>query len=232
MPPKGNKGNLMSVQNPAAQNPDFNLDDIVASLPTAGSGEVSGGGNKTTKAAVHVAIPDDISQYTEISKSAWLNIPTNTYIRYVDQNGKWRPGARLKSIRQAPDGGYAFSIGKFNPGVNKFVGWKVPFSNVATLYKLKNDVGAPTKSKPAKIAVVVPPNISPEVMLQVDNPKQSNEEQILGQLGNKLLFEDGEIIRHKVEGLEAEVHRIGEDLTALVTLIKRVYSRLDKAGVP
>lgn len=225
MPPK--KSNKAANTAPASV--DFDLDKIVEALPQPVR---MGGAGRTAKSS-GTEIPNDINSYTEINKSSWMNIPVDTYIRYVDQEGKWRPGARIKSIKQNPDGTSSFVIGKFNPFIKKFTKWNVAFSNIATLYKLKDDVKASGEVKPLKVlTTTTPQNISPEVAAPVTNPKESNEEQILGQLGNKLLFEDGEIIRHKVESLEAEVQRMNEDLKSLVILIKRIYNRLDKAGVP
>lgn len=210
--------------------PSFDLDEIVASLPQPAllPQSKTGGASKKVSKESH-DIPADMSSYIEINKSSWMNIPLDTYIRYIDKENKWRPGARVKSIKQNADGSNSFVIGKFNPFIKKFTKWNVPFSNITTLYKLKEESNASEK-KPLKL--VLPPNISPEVVANVPNEKESNEEQILGQLGNKLLFEDGEIIRHKVESLEAEVQRMNDDMKSLVTLIKRIYTRLDKAGVP
>lgn len=228
MPPKkSTKSDTASI------NVNFDLDNIISELPQP---DISGGkGNKTTansakpvKAyAASTDAPLDMENYTEINKAGWMSIPVDTYIRYIDTDGKWRPGARLKSIRQNPDGTNSFVIGKFNPFIKKYTKWNVPFNNVSELYKMHENV-----SKEVKMPKIINPNVAPEVVAAPSNDKESAEEQILGKLGNKLLFDDGEIMRHKVEGLEAEVQRMSEDLKNLLTLIKRIYNRLERAGVP
>lgn len=216
---------------PPAPAVDFDLDKIVESLPQ--SNTMTGGAtSKPKKTITPSSVSDDINDYIEINKTTWKNIPVDTYIRYFDHEGAWRPGARVKSIKENPDGSSSFVVGKFNPFIRKFTKWNIPFNNIATLYRLKDDAKVTGGARPLKVTTTVPQNISPEVAVQISNPRESNEEQILGQLGNKLLFEDGEIIRHKVEGIEAEVQRMNEDLKSLVVLIKRLYTRLDKAGVP
>lgn len=227
MPPK--KSNKLAQAPPA--HVSFDLDTIVSALPQPTQILGAGKSSRPNKSQ-GTSAPDDMASYTEINKSSWLSIPVDTYIRYIDQSGNWRPGARVKSVKQDPSGGNSFVIGKFNPFIKKFTKWSVPFSNIATLYKLKDDVKQVSDSKPIKLITTTPQNISPEVAAQITNPAESNEEQILGQLGNKLLFEDGEMIRHKVDGLEADVQRMSEDIRKLGIIMKRLYKRLDAAGVP
>lgn len=229
MPPK--KSNKHDSPRPI--NVSFELDDIIGGLPQPTFAVAGGKPTKHSGTTQLAEITSDMDSYVEINKTGWMSVPVDTYIRYTDQEGKWRPGARVKSIKQNTDGSYAFEVGKFNPFIKKYTKWRVPFNNIAILYKLKDDNRLNTEPRaPRIIATTAPANISPEVTGAAGDSRESNEQQILGQLGNKLLFEDGEMIRHKVEGLEAELQRMNEDLKSLVTLIKRIYTRLDKAGVP
>ncbi len=236
--------------------PTFDLDQILNAAPPMGvygsatrsTGSASNGTNiaktlKPTKVSNAVGAPD-MSKYVEVDKSQWTKLLSNTFIRYIDVEGNWRPGARVKSIK-VTDEGNEFTIGKFNPVAKKFTMWNVKFSNVSKLYKLveankstTNPIGAPVAIKAGGVDRVDglnngnDPTDNNSGNVDIDHKNDTREEQILDKLGNKLLFDDGAILKHKVENLEADLQRMSEDQKSLLILIKRLHARLERAGIP
>lgn len=230
--------------------PTFDLDQILNAAPPMGvygsatrsTGSTSNTTNtakplKPTKISNAVGAPD-MSKYVEVDKSQWTKLLSNTFIRYIDVEGNWRPGARVKSIK-VTDEGNEFTIGKFNPVAKKFTMWNVKFSNVSKLYKLveankstTNPIGAPVAIKAGGVDGGNDPSDNNSNDVDADHKNDTREEQILDKLGNKLLFDDGAILKHKVENLEADLQRMSEDQKSLLILIKRLHARLERAGIP
>jgi hypothetical protein len=230
--PKSNKKDQQSPRSGKKDSvvihPTFDLDKILESPQPAviyGSATKS---SKVPKSNADAGAPD-LSKYTEVDKSQWMTLPSNTYIRYIDTEGAWRPGGRVKSIKADTDGN-AFVVGKYNMFLKKFTMWNIKFANVTKLYRMiEADKSTP---KPATNPVGPPVTVvHSEAMGGAAHKPETTEDQILGQLGNKILFEDGDMLRHKVEALESEIQRMGDDQKNLLTLIKRLYNRLERAGI-
>ena len=195
----------------------FDLDVIINGLPKAG---VFGGAPSVKKSAPVVngqTKPID-ETYTEFDVSEITSIPLNTYIRFNDLEGNLKPGGgNIKGFTLA-DNDLIVTIGSRNPSTNKYYTRSVKTSELSKVFA--KNLG---KSGTKPIIKQVNKPVNKPAILDTSDVPETHEEQILSQLGNKLLFDDAEMLRQKIDNLDAEVKRIDVDLKKIFVLVKRLY---------
>ncbi len=208
----------------------FSLDNILADLPGKNSSDISGG---LVKKNVSTSLSDN---YIEIDKNALTDVATGTYVRYYDGNGVLKPGGgKIKNILHNSDGDKVLVLTNYNVANKRLFVWNVPFSNISKIFKhtgknkkVKAKPGAKNEQRaPQKQNIDLPE----EPEQSVDNePPVSLEDDILNQIGGKMLFNDGEMLRQKVDALENDLKRMDSDLKKLFVLVKRLYTNVFKPG--
>lgn len=198
----------------------YNLDEIIPQLNTAYTGSTAyaentpytGGLEKKEKTNKPSATPHmNMENYTEVPKTSWSQLQKDTYVRYIDKDGKVRAGGRIKSIA-SDNGETVMNLGKYNVSLKKFFVWKVKFSNISKLYKYNNT----TTTTPV------------QQIVQNSGKKEyeTEEDNIMNQLGNKLLFEEGDLLKQEIESVKGDIKRLDENMIELFGMIKKVYKKL------
>jgi hypothetical protein len=220
----------------------FELDSILGGLDEIANSHV-----KSVAGGATTSDNPNLDNYSEIAKSDWIRVPADTYIRYFDLTGKWRPGGKVKSIEKDKDGNMGFKVGSFNAKSKRFFMWSIKFANIKHLYKY---VTSATNTVPARMVDITGGQVNQQPQQsQQSQPQQSQyessndlttmykyeskEDQLLDKLGSKLLFDDtdGDILKKKVDGIESDIIRMSDDMKKMFTLIKRIYLRLEKANI-
>jgi hypothetical protein len=230
------------------QDSDFDLDTIIEQqLPfRSGAGGSAGPGTERK----YTTTPK-LDNYIEVPQAEWERLPVNTYVRYFDLDGNWRPGGRVKSIKLDTAGVKGFQVVKFNPKQKKSLFWIIKFTSIKKLYKFNTPQDPNVPARPLQIKTATGTNsvvgagpvqavqtaqsvtsmqsVPPE---SVEDAESFREDHLLRQLGDKLLFDDksADSLKQRIESVEAEVARMSQELKKLFVLIKRVYVRLEKSG--
>lgn len=208
---------------------NFNLDDIISKLPDEGAKKpgISFGGQATT--------PGELSSsYVEVKKSDVTSLPKETYVRYADASGVLKPGGgKIKSIEHTPDGDVMVKIGKYNVSTKKYFMWSFKLSEVSKVYRFVPPATSTTKqnagvSSSSSNNSFTPgaynsnssmPSVSPGQPI----PPSTEEDRIINQLGDKMLFDDAEMLTQRLNMVEASVQKLEEDLKKIFILVKRIY---------
>ena len=155
------------------------------------------------------------SNYIEVKKNKLSEVPVGTYMRYFDSNGNLKPGGgKFKSIGQNAEGESVVTLNNFNSSTKKYYMWTVKFADISKIYRYVKD-GESVETTPAR----------PEEHKETIKKPETEEEQIISQIGNKMLFNDNELLKQKVDSLELEIQRIDTDLKKIFLLVKRVYTK-------
>lgn len=243
-----------------APNVDFNLDNILGELPQPGfnqenhvvSESVGGREVKNRKMPASILPPEDhariLKNYTEVSKASWLQIPVETYVRYVDKNNMLHQGGRLKCFSRSVSGASTLmELIKYNHANRKRIVIKIDLDKTASIWRINdNKVKKPTTTVKSNVQGgaggingVASVNdqqtlLDPDEQFEMDSnaitdaKPMSREDDVLHKLGNKLLFEEGDMLKQKVENLESEVFRLNEETKKIFILVKRLYRMLEK----
>lgn len=229
------------------QDSDFDLDTIIEQqLPfRSGAGGSAGpAGTGTERTERKYTTTPKLDNYIEVPQAEWERLPVNTYVRYFDLDGNWRPGGRVKSIKLDTAGVKGFQVVKFNPKQKKSLFWIIKFTSIKKLYKFNTpqDPNVPVRPLQIKTSTgttsivgagpVQATTSVPLVQENTEDPESFREDHLLRQLGDKLLFDDksADSLKQRIESVEAEVARMSQELKKLFVLIKRVYVRLEKSG--
>lgn len=228
-------------------NVDFNLDNILNSLPRPSSenhvvSESSGGTEKKgRKMPPSVLPPEDHSRilrnYTEVSKASWLQIPVHTYVRYIDKNNMLHQGGKLKCFSKSASGtSTLMELIKYNHVNRKRIVIKIDLEKTSSIWKL-NDRPKKTETVAPSAPIAQggqPASLDPDEQFEIDSElvveakPLSREDEVLHKLGNKLLFEEGDMLKQKVENLESEVFRLNEEMKKIFILVKRLYRMMER----
>lgn len=220
---------------------DFNLDRIIGDLPQPMFGqdtrnwstnreEVRGSGQVAKSNTVKVTgiQPTELSKdYVEINKNDIQSLPTNTYIRYIDKTGTIKPGGKLKKITIEPDE-TKIMVGKYNIASKKYFMWTIKLSDIKKLYKfVPSSSGEPRPAKqsiPSATPVGAPADNDVEGGHDPGEPEPSAEPTSIEQkLGDKLLFNDSDILRQKILVLETDVAKVMTEQQKMLTVLRRLH---------
>jgi hypothetical protein len=142
-----------------------------------------------------------LKNYAEIPKAEWKSIQPGTYIRYKTDRGL-HTGARVKSIIQNDDQ-LTFILEKRKPYA-KSTNWSINLIGVSAIYKF------------------------------VDKKKEPDPAQLKAtpfeQLGDKLLFDDADTIKQRIDALEAKTQRLEQENKSILRMVKLLYERIQKTG--
>lgn len=249
---------------------DFNLDNIIDSLPqmdfTKENPSIQTGSSekKVRKMPASILPPEEhakiLRNYTEISKASWLQIPVDTYVRYIDKNNMLHQGGKLKCFsKSVSSSSTLMELIKYNHVNRKRIVIKINVDNITSIWRLNDRVkkttskttvggqggqGGQGKSIQVNQGIQgiqgIQGNQEQPVISNFDEQFEmeseittstqplSHEDEILNKLGNKLLFEEGDVLKQKVENIESEVFRLNEEMKKMFILVKRLYRMLEK----
>ncbi len=211
----------MSTKKPSTRQL-FDLDKIIDKLPTASGGNLnarkpgkSGGANKATAKLS--------KNYVEVNKANLGELSTDTYLRYIDTEGNLKPGGgKFRSLGQNNDGEPILNLSNFNVSTKKYYLWNVKLNEISKIFRYVKDgdshempsVQSKQSTSTANTANTDIPN-TPTLTTE--------EDQIISQLGNKMLFSDNDMLKQKVDAMEVSIERLDADLKKVFTLVKRLY---------
>lgn len=212
----------------------FALDEVLEQLPQT-SNSLYRPKTKTGKSISSGSQVKLSDKYVEVKKNQLSSVPIGTYLRYIDSDGNLKPGGgKLKSVGENAEGENVVTLNNFNMSTKKYYVWSVKLTDISKIYRYVKDSQELKESKEAKErnsiqSTVKQKNVSDPRPNQDQEPEpepepETAEEQILSQLGNKMLFNDNELLKQKVDSLELEVHRIDTDLKKIFMLVKRIHA--------
>ncbi len=202
----------------------FDLDVIIKDLPTGEPADrsvsrVYGRGLKKSKAS------NVLDNYTEVPKAKIGEIPVGTYVRYADLDGTLKPGGgKLKSLGVNAEGVQVMNLGNYNMGTKKYYAWSVKLPEISVVYK--NNKSAETHSTPVQSTMQSSNTGQSSIAIEKTHEPEkilTEEDQIMNQIGSKMLFNDTDMLKQKIDMLEAEVQRIDGDMKKIYILVKRLY---------
>jgi hypothetical protein len=210
---------------------DFNLDNILAQLPQAQlpqaqlphtqqyATNVSGGAKSSTSKAAGKAAGLS-KNYVEVPKNVMKSIPPGTYIRYRTATGELKPGGgRVKSFDDEN-----MTLSNYNYSTKKYFVWKVDYSDISKIYKYIKPTDSQTEQvQPSQVQ----PNQVQLIQVHTEPEYKTAEDQLLNEIGTKMLFNDTELMQQKINNLETELQRIDADLKKVFLLVKRLYKHLN-----
>lgn len=210
----------MSSRKAVTNKNTFALDEVLERLPQ--NNVIKSKSQPTTRGAQAKLS----SNYVEVKKDKLSEVPTGTYMRYFDSEGNLKPGGgKFKSVGQNAEGESIITLGNFNASTKKYYVWTVKFADISKIYKyVKDGESDKTTTKPQSTAQN--PSARSEESKEIIKKPETEEEQIISQIGNKMLFNDNELLKQKIDSLELEVQRIDTDLKKIFLLVKRVYARV------
>ena len=217
---------------------DFNLSNIVSKLDNL-TVSTLGGADKPSTSVISKPEPAPTKArkqhavgYVEIPKSEWKTLPKDTFIRYYDQEGNWRPGGKVRHFTET-----GILIGKFNHAKKVFTAWEVKFDLIKQLFRYDPDLAKPKSGgAPAKVVSRVPDStlssdeVKPE---EVDDivPALSNDVGAFSELGKKILNQDYEELESRVSQIEIDLEELHKGIKQVHILTKNLYKILQKNGV-
>lgn len=205
----------------------FDLDTVLSNLPVPKQTNFTDL-SQQSKSKKHSANSNKLSSnYVEIKKSNLNSIPIGTYLRYFDADGNLKPGGgKLKSLGQNAEGESIITFGNFNASTKKYYVWNVKLTDVSKIYKYVKEAGQNSaKGEPGQSQ---PSQSQPSQFQQQFKPIQTEEEKIISQLGDKMLFNDTDSLKQKIDSLEIEIQRISTDLKKIFILVQRLHTAVFK----
>ena len=198
----------------------FDLDKILGSLPDGRTGGAQRTSELSEKSTNNKKSKSSLSnKYVEIPKSSLSSLPSNTYVRYKDLDGDLKPGGGILREVVGKDNNQMIRLYRYDKVAKKHFNWLVKLNEISKIYKYVRD-----EDNNAAPSTIQEPQ-------KVDSPK-SEEENILNQLGNKMLFNDNDILKQKVDLLEAEITKLATDQKKMLSIIKRLYQTIHQNSAP
>ena len=176
----------------------FALDDVLANLPTANKAESSQYERSTTLSDKYVEL-----DFTNLNKSH-----IGAYVRYYDAAGNLAPGGwKIKEIDNT-----GILLHNYASKIKKYFKKRVKYSDISKLYKY-HDPDRKIITKDSAITTLQQPNTQ----------TNDGEKDIISQIGDKMLFNDTEVLKQKIEMLDGEIQRIDSDVKKIFIMVKKVY---------
>lgn len=182
--------------------------------------------------------PIDTNNYSEIPRLQWNSIPTNTYIRWADKDGNGRNGGKIYGI-STENGESLLMLSKYNTAMGRNFHWKVKMGEISKIYKYigqdnrqKNTVGGnnqtgnnQTNNRTNQNNSTANDNIDHNENKSINNTSNDGDD-FMSQLGGKLLFDEGDLLKREIETLKNDVKRIDENMITMFAMIKKIYKKL------
>jgi hypothetical protein len=150
-----------------------------------------------------------LNSYTEIPRLQWGSIPLQTYIRYKNTDGELKLGGRLISLMPVGNN-YILTINSRNRiSGYKNLTWSVNTEKISNIYRYNK-----ARDKVNKIDSTT-----------ANVQKKTHHEELMSQLGDKLLFDDSESIKNRLDSFEVRLQKLENDLKKLFMLFKRMYEK-------
>lgn len=162
-----------------------------------------------------------LQSYVEIPKSTWGDIELDTYIRYIGMDGQLKTGARIKNITEQPDGSLSISLCRRSFGSKKGYFWTANTSKINKIYrfidrkedKKGGESGSYTGAANSNVVNNPPPN-------------HTNGNDLLDKIGEKLLFEDAETLRNKIDTFDTRLQKVEGDIARILNMIHHIGQKL------
>lgn len=121
-----------------AENPMFNLDEIVGKKIPTGGGEINfRPKKKQIQAGTHSTNPDNYSDilkdYVEVPMSSLNTLQQNDLVKYINTEGVLKHTGKIKMITTEPDNSYTFVLTAFS-GKNG-IRWSINSRKIKQMYK-------------------------------------------------------------------------------------------------
>ncbi len=158
--------------------------------------------------------------YTELPKMRWASLQPGTVIRYRSMDGKLKTSGRFNGYDSDKE---KLLMTKGRRGMIPLK-WSVKLDNLQNIY------------------IYTPESRPPETNMQANQFTQANSRQsmqsntgsampnipastnALGQLGDKILFNDSEMMKKRIDELEIQNQKIREELKVVYKLLKKIWS--------
>jgi len=190
----------------------FNLDKIIQELPEpdyTSDIEVPKKPKKTSGSS------ELNSKYEEVPLTDISEILPGTSIKYKDSEGKIQTAGKFDSVN-----GDVCNFNFFLATKRIYVPKKVKIADMKKIFKY-----LPTEGKlPGETIKKKDSESQADTKSQASvKTTRNTQEDILSQIGNKVLFNDTELMNQRIIKLEADVEKIHSDMKKMFTLIKRLY---------
>lgn len=169
------------------------------------------------------SIEELLAKYNEVPRDAWHDLKKGDYIRYKNEKGELKPGGTVRSIINNPDN--TISIQLFKKMGAKFANFAINASKTQNIYLFDKQYSS---YQPNQQQSDQADNRQAQQHVQGGNAqdnqqKKSHQEKLLVQLGDKLLSDDGESLKNRLDAQEVRTQRIEQDLKKLFLLVKKMY---------
>ena len=143
----------------------------------------------------------NMNNYDVCSPHQLIHLPLNTYIRFELKSNELPGGGRMKKIEPVSDKSHNITLLVRVPrkGRKNII---YNTKDVKTVYRLKDSIDKKGKSSQSVV-----------------------KNEMLENLGDKLLFDDKETLVARLDVLEARSQKMEDDLRQMFQLIKRMYQR-------
>lgn len=210
----------------------FNLDDIIGNKISSTKDDIqpykkhdgTSASNKTKPHKKH-RVEKDISpenakkileKYTEVPKQSWFSLPVNTYIRYINVDGKLKAGGRIVSI-DIEDDDRVFKLSKYS---GKRLVWFVRSKIISKIYKLKPEFIRNNDTKQGG------DNSNTNTDVSDGKNDESQNSNAINKIGDILLFNESDNYTTKrIEAIEHRVEKIETTLKQLIGMVKSIVAR-------
>jgi len=182
------------------------------------------GGNKNRKSTRNKPKENyekSLSSYEEVSKSNWRFIEPGTYIRWLTLDGELKKGGKVNEITVNKDGSLSIVITKF---AGKPMRFTINTKTITNIYKRIISSNMPNSN--INNSTTPKPQINTQINnLPTDSTNSTITNDVVTQLGDKILFGDIETLNSRVDVLEASVQKQQDDLRRLFLLVKKALIR-------
>ena len=163
--------------------------------------------------------PKTLEKYMEVPRSAWSSLPSNTYIRYVNSNdGELKSGGRILEINNGDTNGeYVFKLVKY---IGRTVIWYVSTKIISKIYRLKPEY---LFEKNTKMSEKKGGTTDTSVANQQSTKNESAEVTTLTEIGNKILFNDNDVLSKRIDTIELRIEKIENNLQKIFNMVKTIY---------
>lgn len=170
--------------------------------------------------------------YVEIPKKDWKKLQKGDYIKYSDEkHPELRPfGVKIMSVDN-PD---VIKVGRFNAKQKRYFTWSVEVPKIMKLLKYVGSRDNNQRNKPPVMDISEQQKLDFPQPLEIVQPKKplSPEDQIIDQIGTKILFDESEMFRRRIEELEASNKKMDAAIKKMFIFIQNLYAMLSPAKKP
>ena len=215
----------------------YDLDNIVLNMVSKTQKKDFFSHGKKKKEPASNDVPKDYTQilknYIEIPREEWGSILIGTYIRYMKNNGDLKKGARLKRISPGYSGTYVLHMEKYGKG--KSYEWSASTHNMKAIYRYADSENPQQINQTTNQTTQQLTNQTTQQLTNQTTEQPTEQEEMLDNIGSKLLFNDNTILEMKIKNMEAELTKLRsdfekrtKDLKSLFVLVKKIHNQIKR----